>query len=37
MLAKGCDDFLAYVVNDNNGKVPLGDIQVVREFLDVFH
>lgn len=36
MLAKGCEGFLAYVVSDNNGEVSLGDIQVVREFSDVF-
>ena len=36
MLAKGCEAFLACVMADRNGEVSLGDISVVREFLDVF-
>lgn len=36
MLAKGCEAFKACVVSDGNGEVSLGDINVVREFPDVF-
>lgn len=36
MLAKRREAFLACVVTDRNGEVSLGDINVVREFLDVF-
>lgn len=36
MFAKRCEAFLACVVTDRNGEVSLRDINVVREFPDVF-
>jgi len=36
MLRKGCERFLAYVLNDSHDGINLGNIPVVREFPDVF-
>lgn len=36
MLTKGYEGFLVYVVTDNTSEISLGDIQVIKEFSDVF-
>ena len=36
LLNKGCQSFLAYVVDSSDGGVELGDIAVVNEYQDVF-
>ena len=36
LLRKGCQGFLASVVDLQNGELEIGDIPIVREFLDVF-
>ena len=36
LLSKGCQAFLAYVVDSSDGSVEIGDISVVNEYQDVF-
>jgi hypothetical protein len=36
LMKKGCEAYLAHVVNTNVGKLNISDISVVEEYLDVF-
>ena len=36
LLKKGCQAFLAFVVDSSDGGVEIGDITVVNEYQDVF-